>query len=77
MKQKTDSEESAIRGVIRLQLTVSGIHCQRQKSGSRPQDHVQDSYLCLFSKYLFFEKNRNCLQTGYQLHVAAGRSESS
>ena len=46
-------------------------------SGSGSQDHVQDPDLCLFPKYLFIQKNRNCLQTGYQLYVAACRAESA
>ncbi len=74
--RKAGSEKPAIRGIIRY-VAVSGLLCQRQKSGSRPKDHVQDPDLCLFSKHLFFQKDRNRLPQGYQLHVVTGRSEGA
>ena len=39
------------------------LHCRNNYvEGKLPQDYVQDPGLCLFTKYLFFEKDRNRLQ---------------
>ena len=43
---------------IGLQLAVSGLLCQRLKSGSDPLDHVEDPDLCLLSIYLVIQKAR-------------------
>ena len=60
-----------------LQKAVSGILCERQKSGGGPQDHVQGDRVCILAKHLLYKKDRTGVQKGHKLHVAARGTEST